>query len=158
MSYLLADKLSHRIAAIASVAGPMGTATCAPKHPVPICHIHGDKDDYAPFAGGIGAKSLTKTNFYSVEHSVQNWVRANGCRTTAEVEKLPAKADDGTHVTRTRYTGGKDGAEVLLYTIHGGGHTWPGRENKFPLLGKVSKNLNANDVIWEFVKPHRRAL
>jgi len=41
ISYYLASRLSDRIAAIAPVAGPMGTDTCTPKRPVPVMHFHG---------------------------------------------------------------------------------------------------------------------
>jgi poly(3-hydroxybutyrate) depolymerase len=40
-AYRLASELSDRIAAIATVAGPMGTETCSPKRPVSVIHFHG---------------------------------------------------------------------------------------------------------------------
>jgi len=52
------------------------------------------------------------------------------------------------------YGSGKDGAEVVLVVIEGGGHTWPGRETKLKLLGKSTKNVSANDVMWEFFVKH----
>lgn len=154
MAYHVADKLSHRIAAIAPVAGPMGFATCAPAEPVAVIHFHGTADEFAPFAGGIGKKSVSKTNFYSVEHTIAAWVSANGCALTPRVEELPPAVDDGTHVTRHVYDGGIQGAEVVLYQIHGMGHTWPGRETPFPALGRVTHNLDANEVLWEFFQKH----
>ena len=156
MSYLLASELSDRIAAIAPVAGPMGTDACSPSRPVPVCHFHGTDDEFAAFNGGPGPKSRTKTDFYSVQHSIDAWVTANGCKDKPETAKLPAKVDDGTSVTRTRYAGGKDGTEVVLYTIKGGGHTWPGQETRLRFLGTATKNLSANDVMWEFFERHPR--
>src|SRR5581483_1221143 len=41
MAYRLASELADRIAAIAPVAGPMGTATCKPSRPVSVMHFHG---------------------------------------------------------------------------------------------------------------------
>src|SRR5262249_30593385 len=79
MAYRLASELSDRIAAIAPVAGPMGSATCSPRRPVPVLHFHSTDDAFAPFQGGKGEKSLTQTDFYSVEHSVRCWVKANSC-------------------------------------------------------------------------------
>ena len=64
MCYLLASELSDRIAAIAPVAGPMGTEMCSPKRPVPVIHFHGTDDQFAPFNGGKGSKSLSQTQFY----------------------------------------------------------------------------------------------
>jgi polyhydroxybutyrate depolymerase len=151
--YRLASELSDRIAAIAPVAGPMGTERCSPKRPVPVIHFHGTDDQFAPFKGGKGDKSISGTNFYSVEHSIRAWVKANSCKEEATT-KLPKKVDDGTAVEIKTYGGGKDGAEVVLVIIEGGGHTWPGREPKLKLLGKSTKNISANDVMWEFFEKH----
>jgi polyhydroxybutyrate depolymerase len=154
ITYRLASELSDRIAAVAPVAGPMGTEKCSPKRPVPVIHFHGTADEFAPFKGGIGAKSLSKTDFYSVEHSIDAWIKANGCSDKPTVEKLPNKVDDGTSVIRKSYGSGKDGAEVVLIVIEGGGHTWPGHKTRLALLGKSTQNVSANDVMWEFFKRH----
>jgi polyhydroxybutyrate depolymerase len=154
ISYFLASKLSDRIAAIAPVAGPMGTETCTPKRPVPVMHFHGTDDEFAAFQGGPGASSLSQTDFYSVEHSIQAWVKANGCPPEPKVEQMPDRADDGMTVTRKTYGPGKDGSEVVLFVIEGGGHTWPGREPRIERLGKSTKDISANDLMWEFFKRH----
>jgi polyhydroxybutyrate depolymerase len=153
MSYLLASELSDRIAAIAPVSGPMGTETCNPKHPVSVIHFHGTDDEYAPFHGGKG-KGLSGTDFYSVEHSIQAWVKANECEKEPVVTKLPDMAKNGTTITRRNYGSGKDGAEVALIVIEGGGHTWPGQEPRLKSLGKPTMNISANDLMWEFFQKH----
>jgi len=153
ISYWLASELSDRIAAIAPVGGPMGTKMCNPKRPVPVIHFHGTADQSAPFEGGR-SKGVTRTNFYSVDHSVMAWVRANGCPEEPRVEKLPDKADDGMSVTRKTWGPGKDGFEVVLIEIKGGGHTWPGRDPKVRFLGPSTRDISANDLMWEFFRRH----
>lgn len=153
MAYLLASELSERIAAIAPVGGPMGTETCSPKRPVPVVHFHGTDDQFAPFKGGRGL-GISGTNFYSVEHSIEAWVKANGCNQEPAIEDLPDKAKDGTTVTRKTYAGGKDGAEVVLVVIHGGGHTWPGQQPLLGFLGKSTEDISANDLMWDFFQKH----
>jgi polyhydroxybutyrate depolymerase len=64
------------------------------------------------------------------------------------------KFDDGTTVERRTCGPGQDGAEVVLFVIHGGGHAWPGRDVNLPFLGKSTKNISANDLMWEFFKRH----
>ena len=150
MAYLVADKLSERIAAIAPVGGPMGFATCSPKRPVPVLHFHGRDDEFAPYNGGIGRRSISKTNFFSVAHSIDAWVQANGCEASPATLELPVTVDDGTRVTVHTYQGGRDGGEVQLYEIPGAGHTWPGHESRFKALGKSTKNIDANEVMWAF--------
>ncbi|MFM7111275.1 MAG: alpha/beta hydrolase family esterase [Planctomycetota bacterium] len=153
MSYRLASELSDRIAAIAPVSGPMGTPTCKPSRPVPVIHFHGTDDENAPFKGGKG-KGASGTDFYSVDHSIQAWVGANGCSREPAVVKLPVKVNDGTSVIRKTYGSGKQGSEVVLVMIEGGGHTWPGRDPRLRSLGKSTRNISANDLMWDFFIRH----
>jgi polyhydroxybutyrate depolymerase len=132
----------------------MGTATSHPKRPAPVTHFHGTADEFAPFEGGRGEKSLSGTDFYSVEHSIKAWVRANDCKEEPAVEELPDRTKYGTRVVRKTYGGGRDGAEVVLVVIEGGGHTWPGREPTLKVLGKSTQNISANDAMWEFFVKH----
>jgi polyhydroxybutyrate depolymerase len=156
VAYRLAAELSDRIAAIAPVAGPMGTETCKPSRPVSVMHFHGTDDRFAPFDGGQGERSVSQIHFFSVKHSIDNWVGANGCPREPIVTSLDSKVDDGTKVTRSLYGPGKAGAEVVLYRIEGAGHTWPGRKPSLLFLGKSTLNILANDLMWEFFEKHAR--
>ena len=153
MAYRLASELSDRIAAIAPVGGPMGTKGCRPGRPVSVIHFHGTEDVFAPFQGGRG-RGLSGTSFFSVDHSIAAWVEADGCNPTPVTIRLPDTTDDGTTVTRTTYGQGKDGAEVVLIAIEGGGHTWPGREPRLASLGKSTRDISANDLMWDFFQRH----
>lgn len=75
-----------------------------------------------------------------------------------EVENLPDQAHDGTSVRREVYAVSKQRAEVVVYAIKGGGHTWSGGPQYLPvfLVGKASHNLDATQAIWDFFK--RRGL
>lgn len=153
-SYRLAVELSDRIAAIAPVGGPMGEWDAVPLRPMPVCHFHGTADEHVPYPGGLGMRSLSKIMFRSAEDSVRYWAQHNGCALTPEIEELPALIDDGTSVKRTTFPAGPSDAEVVLYAIHGMGHTWPGREPMYATLGATTHNLIANDVLWEFFEKH----
>jgi polyhydroxybutyrate depolymerase len=154
MAYRLASELSDRIAAIAPVAGPMGAEKCSPKRPVSVIHFHGTDDQFAPFQGGKGARSLSQIRFFSVEHSIRAWVKANGCKDEPETIRRPDTAGDGTTATIKTYTGGKEGSEVKLVIIENMGHTWPGREPPLKILGKSTRNVSANAMMWEFFQRH----
>ena len=64
------------------------------------------------------------------------------------------KAADGTTVIRKTYPSGRDGSEVVLVEVEGGGHTWPGQEPRLKELGKSTRNISANDLMWEFFQKH----
>jgi polyhydroxybutyrate depolymerase len=61
-----------------------------------------------------------------VQESVQTWVKLNGCDEQPRMDTI-SKDGDEMQVTRKTYGGGKDGSEVVLVLIEGGGHTWPGQ-------------------------------
>jgi polyhydroxybutyrate depolymerase len=104
--------------------------------------------------GGTGRRSVSGVRHRSVEHSVRAWVRANGCREEPATEVLPDRVGDGTAVTAKSYRGGKGGAEVVLVAVGGGGHTWPGRVLGTRTLGRATRNVSANDLMWEFFRRH----
>ena len=75
MSILLACQLSHRIAAVASIAGSMTFQTfnaCNPQHPTPLMQIHGTTDGFVPYNGNI---FWTK----SINAILQYWSSYNNC-------------------------------------------------------------------------------
>jgi polyhydroxybutyrate depolymerase len=157
MAHYLASELSERIAAIAPVGGPLMMDAPHAKRAVPVMHFHGTADEFAPFQGGYGKGSLGRkgvTDFRSVEHTIQSWVKANGCTPEPNVEPLPDKTGDGMRVTRKTWSSGRDGSEVVLIEIEGGGHTWPGMEPIVQALGPSTLDISANDLMWEFFQKH----
>ena len=55
---------------------------------------------------------------------------------------------------------GKDGSEVVLIEIEGGGHTWPVQKPNATWLGKSTADITANDLMWVFFRsiPRREPL
>lgn len=149
MAYRLAAELSTRITAIAAIAGPMAQDDCRPQRPVPVIHFHGTEDASAPYAGGIGARSIVRTYKHSVEFTLSRWIAANECPATPAIEELP-DTDDDLHVTRFCYGPGRNDSAVVLYRITGGGHTWPGQPPRVTFLGPCTQNISANELLWQF--------
>ena len=81
--------------------------------------------------------------------TVKMWRAANRAVATAEVTKQGA-------VTTERWRGGPGGAEVVLVTIEGQGHAWPGGDGILPaaMVGRDVGALDATDLIWEFFREH----
>jgi polyhydroxybutyrate depolymerase len=59
-------------------------------------------------------------------------------------------------VTRLEFTGCADDAAVVLYTILGGGHSWPGGK-PMPawLVGRTSRSIDATREMWAFFREHQ---
>jgi polyhydroxybutyrate depolymerase len=154
MCYRLAAELSDRIAAIAPVSGTISIETYEPKLPVPVLHIHGTADSLVPYEGS-SPKIAAFLKFLSVEDTVATCVRRNGCATCPRITQLPMPKDQ-LRITRRVYEAAPGGAEVILYVVDGGGHTWPGRPFGGGILGSYTMNIQANDIIWDFFSRHSR--
>ena len=62
----------------------------------------------------------------SVPRTFAGWVARDACGADPITENLPDRdSTDGSTLTRGRYGSCKDGAEVELDRINGGGHMWP---------------------------------
>lgn len=152
MCYALAKKLSHTLAAIASVAGPMTGDEPGPQRPVPVIHFHGTLDEYTPFHGGVGKRSLSKCDFRSAEETVAAWVGYNQSAQNAAVETFPSRPGDSTWAERLIYRGSDRRGDVVFVKLHGMGHTWPGRRANFIPLGPSSFAVDATNMIWDFFR------
>ena len=140
MSILLACQLSHRIAAVAAIAGSMTFQTfnaCNPQHPTPLMQIHGTADGFVPYNGNI---FWTK----SINAVLQYWSSYNNCCSAATTINLPdLNTTDSSTVEYSIYNGGDNGTTVEHYKVVGGGHTWPG-------LGSGNMDIHASKEIWKF--------
>jgi polyhydroxybutyrate depolymerase len=148
MSYVLACRLADKIAAIGPVAATMDLDGCTPSRPVSVVHIHGLADKNIPFNGGRGSKGVTSNDWRSVPDTIDRWRRLDGC--TDELRRPPGEYE------LVRYLPCRRKTEVALYTLPGGGHSWPGGERISPLLDPPSTLLDATQTIWRFFASHAR--
>ncbi len=156
MSSRLACQLSDRIAAVAVVGASMDKdAGYAPTKPMPIMYIQGTKDPLVPYGGG-SVKSSAGGAIYGHEDVLKLWIAADGCETSPIFSTIADSAGDGTSLTREEYINKSTGVKVIGYTVTNGGHTWPGGTQYLPkfLVGVVSHNMNACQVIWDFFKQY----
>ena len=158
-SQRIACDLAGEVAAVASVAATMPEPLmpqCHPARPVSVMFLQGTADPLVHIEGGAVARTHGRN--ISLAESVKFWVEHNGTAAKPESVDLPHHDVNGTSVHRDIYRGGGQGSEVIVYTIWGGGHTWPGGQQYLPafLVGKVNHDLDASEVIWEFFSRHRR--
>lgn len=148
--------LGDRIAAVASVASTLPEyllPECADAGTLPVLIIHGTDDPVIPWMG-VPARGR---GYLSADNSAYFWQRHNECATALPWEVQPdTQTDDGTMVVVERYTDCTGEAEVVIYGVYHGGHTWPGSPFDPSLqLGPTSLDIDATAVIWEFLKGKR---
>ena len=169
MTSALACVYADRFAAVAPVAGIRDPDGCDPARPVPVVAFHGTDDEYVVFEGGYGSGAASLPNpdgsprspetapsttpeqrGPSIPENVAAWAERNHCK--AKPIERSAAAD----VTLVRYRcPGK--ADVQLYRVEGGGHSWPGSEFSRAIenvTGPVTFSIDANDVMWKFFERH----
>ena len=149
MSFVLSCTLSDRIAAVGLVAAAqtLPFSWCTDRRPVPMIAFHGTADPVVPYSGRTSW--ITREPFPNVLTWTRNWARRNQCGAS------PADSVVAVDVTRLAYTNCADDAAVVLYTIAGGGHTWPGGE-PMPewMAGRTSNSVDATSRMWAFFRAH----
>jgi polyhydroxybutyrate depolymerase len=155
MAYRLAAEIPYRIAAVAAVGGSLEVGSSSIKWPVPVLHFHGTHDESVHFDDGHGPQSQTRISITSAMDTIRTWVWVNRANKEPETTEMPDQVDDGTKVVRYIYRAPKTRADVILYKIQGGGHTWPGRPSGEISLGPSTQQISANDLIWEFFKKYK---
>ncbi len=152
MAYRVGAELAGRIASIAPVAGPLALPSIAPCRPVPVLHFHGLLDQFTPFGGGVGRRSVTGTCHRAIIDGLMDWVRAN--RLAPDPVRTGIHSSEAGIAIERLAWGLPHEAEVVLYSIDGAGHTWPGRVPDSFYLGTSAVSFPANPLILDFFRRH----
>lgn len=153
MAFVLSCTLSDRIAAVGLVgaAETLPWEWCRDTTAVPMIAFHGTDDPLVPYAGGtswISPRDLPN-GFPGVEAWTARWARRNRCAPRATDSMIT----EG--IRRRVYEDCANEASVVLYTVEGGGHSWPGGMHTAEwLLGPTSDHIDASSVMWEFFQEH----
>lgn len=112
--------------------------------------FHGTAD-LVPYRGGKSPDPFNPVIFPDIRAWTGSWARRNQCA------RGPSEGPVTAGVRRLIYTGCAENADVVLYTIEGGGHTWPGG-NDLPewLVGPTTHEIDATRLLWEFYVQHPR--
>lgn len=154
MAFAVSCQLSHRMAAVGAVAAAVELPfeSCDHAPPMPLVAFHGTADPIVPYQGGAPDDPFNPTVFPAVLDWVTNWAGRNRC------EGDPVETQVAPVLRRLAFENCAGNAEVVLYTVEGGGHTWPGGD---PLpewwLGPTISDVDATRMMWEFFRRYRRA-
>lgn len=152
MAWIVSCRLAHRMAAVGSVgaAQDLPWAACGDAPPVPVVAVHGTADPIVPYDGG--RSWIGPAAFPDVRRWMARWAQRNRCGGP------PAEQRIAPDVTRLEYPACADDAAVVLYTVEGGGHTWPGaRPLPEFLAGPTTASVDATALLWSFFEAHPRA-
>jgi polyhydroxybutyrate depolymerase len=159
MVFILSCTLADRIAAFGTVAGAqrLPQSACKDARPAPVISFHGTADRIVPYEGG--QPWIAPLPFPDQREWTAAWAARNGCAPKPTVTM--AAAD----VQATEYKGCEGNASVVLYTVRGGGHQWPGGR-PVPLwlvaqmtlmglpIGPYNDSINATRTLWAFYREH----
>lgn len=150
MAFALSCRLSDRIAAVGTVSAAQDQqpfSWCADSRAVPLINFHGTAD-LVPYNGGRALASPRL--FPSVLAWTGDWARRNRCN-PKPIESAVTK-----DVTRLEYQGCADNATVVLYSVRGGGHAWPGGK-PMPewIVGPTTNSISATSQMWAFFRDHK---
>ncbi len=137
MSHRLGCQLNDKIAAIASVTGTLAYPGCDPGRPFPVMQIHGTADSTVPYL--------------LVPPTMNVWISQNDCQDTTTIDLPDIDTTDQCTVTKSIYSPCDDDVEVILYTVNGGGHTWPGAPIE---IGITNYDIDASVEIWNFFRQY----
>jgi polyhydroxybutyrate depolymerase len=161
LAYRFAAERGDILAAVAPLAASIGGRRSEdapqwripdPVKPLSVITIHGMADDDIVYEGGVSLHRGGTRTFWSVNESIDFWVRHNGCHPNAAATEL-----NHGHVRIHTWGACSNDTEVVLYLMENWGHVWPGRyftaelEEEDPL-----KDFDAAEVIWNFFKSHTR--
>jgi len=137
------DPADH-IAAVGLVAAEYLLAPC--RGPVPVLAFHGTADPIVPYASGATGRSVPGIPVIGALQNLQAWARLDRCRPS------PAMTAPAPGIVRRQWSGCAAGSSVVLYTVIGGGHTWPGSPVVLPAatFGPTTRSVSATQRILEF--------
>ncbi|MGB5665942.1 MAG: PHB depolymerase family esterase, partial [Maribacter sp.] len=128
---------------------------CKPELPTAVMVMNGTDDPLVPYDGGqIKVFKKNRGEIISTNEIMDFWKEKNGCTVKKNTVALHDSKADDTSVIVEEYSNCQDRGALVLYTIKGGGHTWPGGKQYLGerWIGKTNRDIVACDVIWEFFK------
>lgn len=162
MTYRFGAEKGADLAAIGVVAGSIGSdygtarsiRIAKPTATVSLIVFHGKADATVGYDWHTKGGEPPLFRFVPAPESVNLFVEANGANT-------PPKREEsfGGNVVAETFTGGKNGTEIVFYSITDGSHRWPGANygaTPQPANAATTKSINATPLIWEFFKAHPR--
>ena len=140
---------ANRIAAIGLASAEYLLQPCT--GPLPVIAFHGTADPLVAYpTGGVGS-SLPGVHVPGVVSNMAGWAQLDGCKPVPTVTQLDSM------VVRRAWPCQRT-SQVLLYTVTGGGHSWPGSPITLPvaIFGATTRQIDTTGLMLRFFA-HQRA-
>lgn len=111
--------------------------------PLSILAFHGTDDPLVPYRDGAVGLSLPGVKVRGTVLNMGDWARLDHCKST------PKQMRVGSQVIRRQWSGCIDGTSVVLYSVLGGGHSWPGADPKAS-IGLTTEQVSATTQALDF--------
>lgn len=150
VAFVVPCALDDRITAVGAVAAAhqLPWSWCERSRAVPLIAFHVTADPLVPYDGG--PSPVAPQPFPAARAFATEWARRNGCAME------PATHQAGTDVVRVEYTGCIDDADVVFYSLAGGGHTWPGGRTSLGwVAGRTNRGVEASALMWDCFRRYR---
>ena len=137
MAQRMALEASDVIAAVACTSGYLSFHETSTYQPLPILELHGFIDENTPYTNTIawGIVDENRRNLESMQtgavENMYDWAEYNDCEGA-----LPDRNEPGSVYSVQGFTDCKNDAEVVLITVHAGGHNL------------YANDLCTPDVVW----------
>ncbi|NOX65958.1 MAG: T9SS type A sorting domain-containing protein [Chlorobi bacterium] len=156
MTYRLLGEIGHRFAAAAPVAGALSdlATNWKPSQFSPILIIHGTADQSVLYDGN-GNK------YWSVEETINYWIRNNNCSLQADTLLLPdIDTTDNSTIEKISWTNCSNNSSIIHYKVIDGAHHWPGGNTDFLINkdGNLNNDINSSAEMWGFFKNYKNPL
>lgn len=159
MAFTAACALADRLAAVAVVLTGMTEyqiADCAPGPPVPMLVLGATADPLQDYDGAAAPHG----RLLSIPDTVEFWRTRNECRDRTLGILPDREPADGSTVATIHSRDCRNGAEVLLIRIDGGGHLPPSialdRSASEARLGRQNRDIETAEEVWQFLRRFRR--
>lgn len=141
----MAHRLGCDVADVFAAIGPVSGAhpldgRCDATVGVAVVAVHGTDDDVVPF-DGFGPL------LPAIPGWTASWAERNACTAGPSEQRI---TDD---VVELSWTDCRNGADVSLFVVEGGGHGWPGTPNP-ERAADTTSTISATELILDFFAAH----
>ena len=139
-----------RYASIALVTVEVFPGAC---EPMPVIAFHGTADPVVPYGRGgdeVGDVDGLNGRLPPTLDNIESWADNGGCDPEPEITEI------GDDVELRRFTGCDEGVGVELYTIAGGGHTWPGADVDIAAPEATTDTIDTTQLALDWFEAHPR--